>query len=80
MGLVLWLVFMFLQLVRACLLALFVGQRLCINFSVSRANFLTTLRSHLDITCSYYFWSSLFNVDFKYSYIYLVNYDYFGNY
>ena len=25
------------------LLALFVGQRLCINFSISRANFLTTL-------------------------------------
>jgi hypothetical protein len=30
---------------------------------VSRANFLTTLRSHLDVTCSCYFWSSLFNVD-----------------
>ena len=36
-------------------LALSVGQRLCINFSVSRANFLTTLRSHLDVTCSCYF-------------------------
>ena len=28
------------------LLALSVGQRLCINFSASRTNFLTTLRSH----------------------------------
>ena len=56
------------------LLALFVGQRLCINFSVSKANFLTTLRSHLDATRSCYFWSSLFHVDFKYSYIHLVNY------
>ena len=28
-----------------------VGQRLCVNFSVSRANFLTTLHSHFDITC-----------------------------
>ena len=46
------------------LLALSIGQRLCVNFYVSiRANFLTTLRSHLDVTCSYYFWSSLFNVD-----------------
>jgi len=25
----------------------------------STANFLTTLRSHLDVTCSCYFWSSL---------------------
>ena len=56
------------------LLTLFVGQRLCINFSISRANFLTTLRSHLDITCSCYFGSSLANVDVHYSYIYLVNY------
>ena len=55
------------------LLAPFVGQRLCINFSVPRANFLTTLRLHLDVTCSYYFWSSLFNVDVDYSYTYLVN-------
>ena len=53
------------------LLALSVGQRLCINFSVSRANFLTILRSHLDVTCSCYFGSSLFNVDVNYSYIYL---------
>ena len=45
------------------LLALSVGQRLCINFYVSRANFLTTLRLHLDVTYSCYFWSSLFNVD-----------------
>ena len=57
------------------LLALSVGQRLCINFFVPRANFLTTLCSHLDITCSCYFSSSLFNVDVDYSvYIYLVNY------
>jgi hypothetical protein len=41
------------------LLALSIGQRLCVNFYVSGANFLTTLRSHLDVTCSYYFWSSL---------------------
>jgi hypothetical protein len=45
------------------LLALSIRQRLCVNFYVSRANFLTILRSHLDVTCSYYFWSSLFNVD-----------------
>ena len=38
---------------------LFVGHRLCIDFYVSRANLLTTLRSHLDITSSCYFWSSL---------------------
>ena len=37
------------------LLALSVGQRLCINFFVSTANFLITLRSHLDDTCSCYF-------------------------
>ena len=36
---------------------------LLVNFYVLRANFLTTLRSHLDVTCSYYFWSTLFNVD-----------------
>ena len=62
------------------LLALSVGQRLCINFYVSRVNFLTTLRSHLDVTCSCYFGSSLSNVDVNYSYIYLVNYNYFGSY
>jgi hypothetical protein len=46
------------------LLALSIGQRLCVNFYVSiTENFLTTLRSHLDVTCSYYFWSSFFNVD-----------------
>ena len=56
------------------LLALSIGQRLCVNFSVSiGANFLTTLRSHLDVTCSCYFGSSLFNVDVICSYIYLVN-------
>jgi hypothetical protein len=49
--------------VMACLLALSIGQRLCVNFYVSRANFLTTLRSHLDVSCSCYFWSSLVNVD-----------------
>ena len=37
------------------LLALSIGQSLCINSFVSRANFLTTLRSHLDVTCSCYF-------------------------
>jgi hypothetical protein len=36
-----------------------VGQRLRIDFFVSRANFLITLRSHLDVTYSYYFWSNL---------------------
>ena len=45
-------------------------QRLCINFYVSRANFLITLRSHLDIFC--YFWSKIFDVYIIYSYIYLV--------
>ena len=62
------------------ILALSVGQRLCAKFYVSIANFLTTLRSHLDVTCSCYFGSSLFNVDVNYSYIYLVNYNFFGNY
>ena len=67
------------------LLALSVGQRLCINFSVSRANFLTTLCSHLDVTCSCYFWFSLFNVDVNYSCClkciekFLVNYSCFGS-
>ena len=42
-------------------------QRLCINFSVSRVDFLTTLRSHLNVSCC--FWSSLFNVDVNCSYI-----------
>ena len=53
-----------------------------INFSVSKANFLTTLRSHLNLTCSCYFGSNLFNVDINYSfiYIYLVNYNYSGSY
>ena len=37
-------------------LALFVGQRLGIDFYVSRAKFLTTLRSHLDIACSCFFY------------------------
>ena len=37
------------------LLALFIGQRLCIDFSVLRSNFLTTLHSPLDVTCSCYF-------------------------
>jgi hypothetical protein len=47
------------------ILALSIGQdrELCINFYASRADFLTTLRSRLDITCSYYFWSNLFNVN-----------------
>ena len=46
-----------------------------LDFYVSRANFLTILRSHLNITCSCYFWSHLFNVDVNYSYnTYLVNY------
>ena len=53
------------------LLAMFVGQRLCINFFVSRANFLTTLCSHLDVTCSCYFWSNLLNVDVNYIYIHI---------
>ena len=69
--------------------------RQCIDFSVLRAHFLTTLRSHLDVTCSCYFKSNLFNVDIKYSYIYiylvyhscslksieknLVNYSYFDS-
>ena len=58
-------------------------QRLCINFSVLRVDFLTTLRSQLNVSC--YFWSSLFNVDVNYSYILkciekdLVNYIYFDS-
>ena len=51
------------------LLALFV-ERDCINFSVSRVNFLTTWRSHLNVSC--YFWSNLFDVDVNYSYILIV--------
>ena len=63
------------------LLTLSVGQRLCIDFSVLEVNFLTTLRSHLDITCSFYFWSNLLNVGANYNYIYcyLVNDSYFGS-
>jgi hypothetical protein len=55
------------------LVTLYVRQRLCINFFVSRANFLTTLRSYLNVTCSCYF--GLFNVGVNYSYIYLLNYN-----
>jgi len=45
------------------------SQRLCIDFSVSvLANYLTTLHSHLDITCSCYFLSNLrINVVYSYS-------------
>jgi len=51
------------------LLALYVGQTLCIDFSVHvPANFLTTLCSHMDVTCSCYFWSGLrMNVAYNYS-------------
>ena len=45
-------------------------QRLCINFSVSIVNSLTTLRSHLNVSC--YFWSNLFNVDVNYSYMLII--------
>ena len=55
------------------LFALYIGQRLCVNFYVSRANFLATLCSHLDVTCSCYLWSSLFNRNANYSYKCLVN-------
>jgi len=42
------------------LLAMSVGQRLYINFSIPiPANFLATLRSHLNVTCFCYFWFSL---------------------
>ena len=37
----------------------YVGQNPCIDFSISREKFMITLRSHLDVTCSCYFWSSL---------------------
>jgi len=52
------------------LLALSLGQRLCINFStLVPANFLTTLHSHLDVICSSYFRSSLrMNVVYNYNY------------
>ena len=53
------------------LLALSVEHRLCINFYVPRANFLATLHSHLDITCSCCVWSNLFNVNVDYSVIYI---------
>ena len=56
------------------LLAMSIGQSLCIDFSISKVNFLTTLRSYLDVTCSCYFWSSLVNVDVNYSYIDLFYY------
>ena len=42
--------------------------RLCINFSFSRVNFLMTLRSHLNYSC--YCWSSLFNGNVNYSYLF----------
>ena len=68
------------------LLALSVGQRLCIDSSVSRAKFQTTLRLHLDVTCScYYFglvylmWLLTIYLDiYVASDIYPVNYNYFG--
>ena len=53
------------------LFALSVGQRLCIDFSFSRAKFPTTLHLHLDVACSCYFWFNLFNVDV---YVYIVDY------
>ena len=36
-------------------LAFFEGQRLCINFYISRVKFVITLHPHLDVTCSCYF-------------------------
>ena len=45
-----FLFFLLLCVVSFSLLALSIGQRLCINFSVSRANLVTTLHSHLDDT------------------------------
>ena len=68
------------------LLALSVGQRLWIDSSVSRAKFQTTLRLHLDVTCScYYFglvylmWLLTIYLDiYVASDIYPVNYNYFG--
>ena len=56
------------------LLALSVGRRLCINFYVSRANFLSTLRSHSDVKCFCYFWYNWFIVDRNY--LYRVNYSF----
>ena len=61
-----------------CLLALYVGHRLCINFSVSRANFLTTLPSHLNVTCSCYF-RPIYLMWALTIVLYIVNYSYFGN-
>ena len=62
------------SLVGGCYFNMFIGfvcrQKLCINFYVSRANFLTTSHSHLDV--SDYFWSNLFNVDVNFIYIYIV--------
>ena len=34
-----------------------------------KSKFVTTLHSHLDVTCSYYFWSTCFNVHVNHSYI-----------
>ena len=42
-------------------------QRQCINLSVPGVNFLSTLHSHLNVSC--YFWSNWFNMDVNYSYI-----------
>ena len=42
------------------------NQLLC-----SKSKFSTTLRSHLDVTRSCYFLSSVFNVDVDYSVIYI---------
>ena len=56
-----------------CLLTLYVGQKLCIVFFFfSKANFLTTLRSYLDVICFYYFWSNLLKINVNYDYIYMV--------
>jgi len=51
------------------LLVLSVGQRLCIDFSIPvTVNFLTTLRSHLNVICFCYIWFSLkMNVVYSYS-------------
>jgi len=50
-------------------MALYVGYRLCLDFSVLIPTyFLTTLRSHLDVACSCYFWYRLrMNVVYSYS-------------
>ena len=49
------------------LLALFLDRDYASTSQFQRVNFLTTLRSHLNVSC--YVWSNSLNMDVNYSYI-----------